>query len=857
MTNVLLKSKPIQISEAGTSVATVNVTFSPQFLALLSEHLYSSPNKAFEELISNSWDANADSVYVRIPDNLTDPNAAIWILDNGNSMDVSGFEQLWSIAKSGKRKVEENGRKQIGKFGIGKLATYVLCNELTYICKAKDSVIRIITMDYRLIDYAKSEHIDALPLKVREIKSYDELNILLNNFDFGVEVSGLIKGGVPSIKMAAGSEDEFGGQELPPVKIGDTWTLAILTTLKDDGKNIQEGWIKRLLRTALPLGNTISLDVNGEIIRPSKSNKPIAKTWIIGPDLDFDEIEIDNGTLVKINKVKSPYPHVQIEGLGELTGKATLYEQNIRGGKSDKISESNGFFVNVLGRVINPDDNLFKLADLNLSVLSQFRTTLRVDGLDKQISANRESIAESYELKVVRSLLRKLFNLARREFNKVEEKKFTEASKGRKDEINSVPVIALNDLLHRALEDKNSVPLFVDVNIENLKEEKEAWIEATKDDLGKSISTIEFNDASPNDLLAKYDLKTRQILVNKNHPFSKENSHTPEQARTLKDSAFVDLLTDAYLLNCGISNDVYYDIVQHRDRALRLIAQIRRNSASLIISTLDEWKDEAKPFEEIVGDAIEYIGLSVQRYGGSGEPEGVATAYVTPKLDDEIAAYTFTYDAKSTKHKKAQTGNVHIAGLARHRAEYKADYSLVVAPDFQNGALEKEATDNKITPMRAKTLARLVSLTVGFGPINLVKFKELFSLYTPDQVDVWVNALAEEMKGNSIIDLKIVVSALEKLVTKGKIDILGCDAIAQKYREITGKDTGRPSRTEIAQLFRGLSLVAPNAVFIDPNKGFDVFILTRPSMLIEEIKRQTKDIPANLKMGSLSETKND
>lgn len=125
------------------------------------------PTRHFEELISNSWDANATEVYVRIPGDLKLENAAIWILDNGTSMNVSGFEQLWSIASSSKRNTEIiSGRKQIGKFGIGKLATYVLANELTYICKAKDGVIRIITMDYRLIDEAKSSHIDQLPLSV-------------------------------------------------------------------------------------------------------------------------------------------------------------------------------------------------------------------------------------------------------------------------------------------------------------------------------------------------------------------------------------------------------------------------------------------------------------------------------------------------------------------------------------------------------------------------------------------------------------------------------------------------------------------------------------------------------------------
>src|SRR5258708_5498728 len=140
------------VANAGKVVDYVNVTIGPRFLELFSEHLYSSPNKAFEELVSNSWDAGADTVYIGLPENPTDPSANIWVLDNGESMDVDGLRGLWEVARSRKRLVEPmNGRPQIGKFGVGKLATYILANELTYICKAADGIIRVITMNYQRI----------------------------------------------------------------------------------------------------------------------------------------------------------------------------------------------------------------------------------------------------------------------------------------------------------------------------------------------------------------------------------------------------------------------------------------------------------------------------------------------------------------------------------------------------------------------------------------------------------------------------------------------------------------------------------------------------------------------------------
>jgi hypothetical protein len=93
----------VDVSSIGEHVDSVEVRIGPQFLNLFSEHLYSSPNKAFEELISNSWDAGATAVYVHVPDDLRRPDATIWVLDNNESMDVDGFEP------SGRLQRRQNG----------------------------------------------------------------------------------------------------------------------------------------------------------------------------------------------------------------------------------------------------------------------------------------------------------------------------------------------------------------------------------------------------------------------------------------------------------------------------------------------------------------------------------------------------------------------------------------------------------------------------------------------------------------------------------------------------------------------------------------------------------------------------
>lgn len=841
------------VAGAGEPIADIEATFSPKFLGLLSHHLYSSSsNKAFEELVTNSWDADATNVYVQVPTDISTSDAAIYILDNGRSMNFDGLADLWAIASSSKRDTGQSfERKPIGKFGIGKLATYILCNELTYICKSSDGVIRIVTMDYRLIDQAKTAHLNSVPLSVRRLSDVQEVGSILSHYSDGNTIFQILKSGIPKIQNSASPNSEFGGPDPKVTNENNTWTLAVMTSLKGKAQEIKWGWVKRMLSTALPLGSTMNIKVNDQTIEPSKYELPIVKTWQIGPGLEFNTLKLQDGEILQLKMLADPYPHILIEGLGEITGKSTLFEHSITGGKSENIGASNGFFVNVLGRVINYSDNHFKMGDqLNHSVFSRLRVTIRVDSLDDNISINRESIEEDKKLEIVRAFLYALFNLARRTNEELNETKFNEASKVVRNNTRSIPLGSMGSLLEHSVESKEPLPLFISPNRElTPTDEINEWLTETDKGEKNSILSIEFEEKAPESYLARYDIKQRKIIINKNHPFAIEHSGTDDERNMLRNVVTVELMVDIYLANCGISRETAEDVISYRDQSQRLIANITRKSAAQIVRLLIDWKSSPKPFEHIVGDAIEYLGFGVQRMGNSGEPEGVATAYITPLSEDKRAAYRFTYDAKSTTHAKAQTSNLNIAGLARHRDDHQADYALVVAPEFQEGALGKEAFNNKITPITSSTLAKLLSLRMGYGTLNLEKFKEIFSCYTPGAVDTWVESLSSQMGKESNINLRILCDAISQLATKGKIDMLSTSAIAQKYREITEEES-HPSTSEITRVLQGLALVAPNSVKIDNQRPDKVIMLNHSEMLLNEIRSNMSLVPQDLRVGA-------
>ena len=121
----------------GHETDNIEVRLSYRIVELFSEGLYTSPNKAVEELVANSFDAGAQKVHVLLSSNLNDQDATIAVFDDGEGMDQEVLKRHWLIGISNKRRLSTlpRGRQQIGKFGIGKLATYVLANRLTHISK--------------------------------------------------------------------------------------------------------------------------------------------------------------------------------------------------------------------------------------------------------------------------------------------------------------------------------------------------------------------------------------------------------------------------------------------------------------------------------------------------------------------------------------------------------------------------------------------------------------------------------------------------------------------------------------------------------------------------------------------------
>src|SRR5438094_8945521 len=87
----------------GKETTKIPVRISYRIIQLFSEGLYSSPNKAIEELVSNSFDAGATNVHAIVAPDLLATDAAIVVIDDGSGMNEDGLKEHWLIGVSNKR----------------------------------------------------------------------------------------------------------------------------------------------------------------------------------------------------------------------------------------------------------------------------------------------------------------------------------------------------------------------------------------------------------------------------------------------------------------------------------------------------------------------------------------------------------------------------------------------------------------------------------------------------------------------------------------------------------------------------------------------------------------------------------
>ena len=779
----------IDVAEAGTEIDKISVRISYQIIDLFSGHLYSSPTKAIEELVVNSFDAFANNCYIYIPDDWEAPDSRILVYDDGESMDKDGLKELWLIAECRKREKEREeeairrGRPPIGKFGIGKLASYVVGRRISHICK-KDGTYLAVTMDYSVLEGRDSRQ--ALELSIREL-SHEELATILSNV-------------IPD-----GVDFPIEGPNGP-----DTWTLVIIDKLKDRAKQIKKGRLRWVVSTALPLDPTFKVLLNDEEVKPSKIDELKHKTWVIGVDDEVAE-KLRYESFHDPTK-EPPFDRgIEIPDLGPVSGQFELYKPTITGGKAAEVGRSNGFFIIIRNRLVNLEDSLFGLHALSHQTFNRFRGEVYVDGLDNYLVADREDVTNQGH-KLLSEYLKQKFSEARSHYEKIqqlEEDIWPEATENLPGDLVKYPMIRA---LERA-DQENITPYLIRRPAPGTEEHV-------------TLHNIELEALDTDDPVGIFETETGTVKANVLHPF---RVNFPDDD-SFKNWATVETMTEAYLLDAGLDGENTRTVMEKRDRLMRILIRQGPRTASIVAQNILATTEFEKPFERACERGFRILGLDVVPLGKSGKPDGVGTAHLGISDEGEKRTYKLVYDAKTTVREKVPASNLNISAHKRHQDTYKAQYGIIVAPDYEgegeDSAAVIEARRENVTLIRAKDFANLIEAS-AVKRLPLTKLKELFeTCRSPDESEKWVQSFKEEPQ--QLPPIKLILQTVWELQTDNPKDPVSFGAIKFK-REAEFKEL---SEKTIKEWLESLERLVPNLINVQP---YFVEINQSPEIIIEHL----------------------
>lgn len=829
-------------TSVGNRVSEATVKISKRIIQLFSEGLYSSPNKAVEELVCNSFDAGARNVHVIISDDLNAEDATIVVIDDGESMDVSGLKGHWILGKSTRREKPASGRKPIGKFGIGKLATYILAGCLTHICKL-DGKIHAVTMDYNSeLSGDDDEQLlseKAVKLPIRKLTTAQAKNALRKWLRSGR--------GFDEIKLFGGGVDE-------------SWTVAIMSDLKDAGKNIQRGRLQWILRTAMPLRDDFNLYFNGTPLLPSKIEKVhLIKKWTIGDDIVQKHILAQAGHGFRESPVDATKDPVLKYGLthdilGRVAGYMELYEDELSQGKSTQIERSNGFFIYVRGRMINTNDAGFGLERdlLQHGTFSRMRAVVHIDGLDEDLRSSRETLNESERYALAKKFMHALFNLARNEWDS--HRKRSLPQKQLSDRIAGVaPSLARKPLfsaVEKAIRGEYALQ-FVSLPVcpdSTSKDEAIRRIKEKSDSDENLINDVVKEEVGRDKRWAIYNVETGVLTINLSHPFiacAQDMLANPKNSLILEMIMVGEILQESYLYYQGYPRNEIEDIISSKDELLTsLVRAMRHENASMVALRLTDARNDSNGLEEAVESAFNIMGFdSVRRLGGSGEPDGIATAPLAATEEGKMQQYKVGMEAKSGNKVSAKV--LGVSAIMRHMKKHGCDHHLVIGNGFvisEGSAMAEEirsateGTEKTITLITIDDLAKLVR-QVSAKCVGLDKLRQLFiECVKPDESRKWVDSIARQPMPD--LHYKEVLETIWKLGSKRPSEPVEYSALTN---ELTHLDSPiNISKSQAIDICRALNSMTRGGVFARDNT---VEITRRPDLILDEIRDDVQKYP--------------
>lgn len=721
----------------------VHITY--DIIRLFSEGLYQSPHKAIEELVTNGYDAGAQRVHVLLPEQAnesTQPTSALWVIDDGQGMDATGFHQLWRVADSNKANAKsQNGRAPIGQFGIGKLASYVLAWKLTHISRT-DGRLLLTSMNFRDVSSRQSDNLTPQEIELREVDEETAKTHLAEIRERDTRAWDLM---FNASKQSA------------------TWTAAGLSDFKDLYNKLHSGRLQWVLGTGLPLHTDFRIWLNRAQVNSSKERFKTIKVVALGQS---DDTAAKSLGLSKNDDGDFLFPEI-----GPVSGSASIYEKQLTTGKSGNMGRSNGFFVRVRGRVINLDDELFGLEALNHAAWSRFALEIDADGLRDHLLSSREGVRDSDSIQLFRRYLRIVFNDCRSAFEAFERQDIENLDI--EQLLSDKPSAYVTDPLLQSVRttlDTGLETFYISAPRKEVRDDREKWF----NDFAAKVndSPIEKTLFKKDGLTApalRYEPGSGRITVNVDHPFVDKLTAGDKNRNPAKLFASSEVLLEGQLQDQGVDLGAIGSFMRDRDRALRLMAGDEPPTATEVVRRLMVATRDHTALERAVGAVFQVLGFIYQLEGGNAPgADGILYARLG-RHRSQWADYSLVYDAKQTNQPSVPADKIDVASLNVFRQEEGANYGFFIAnayageadPDSRVNQKIASAQGERISLLTVEHLRRVIDIHYQHG-ITLTVLRQLFQeARTVPEVTAWIDSLEKDLTQKGRIPIRMLFAGLE------------------------------------------------------------------------------------------------
>ena len=795
--------------DPGNVVDQVSLDVDYQIIEHFSRHLYDSPNKAVEELVANGFDAFATEVLVFTPGPYTADRILVW--DDGESMDVEGLKELWWIAKSpksGERVEKRNGkeRKIIGKFGIGKLASYAVGEVISHVCRHQGEFY-LVSIDYATV-YG-SKRVQAPIIRLPEARAVELVKSLFSGF--------------------------------PPSATGmlqkDSWTLAVVEKLKV--KDLPSGRLTWVLGNGMPLRPDFSIKVNEEAVR-SRLEKKAEVDWDFGSKQVVDAIKSRWREAVKDGTVSSSVepgrqtgldpgdpsidvPFVRFPRLGQVWGRVRLFGETLLKFRTQDHGRSHGFFLIVRGRLVYPDDDKLFIPDPSFQSFYKSQFILFADDLDEALLADRQRLGlderARQELKV---LQKALSGIARTTIEERDRKQDEDQS--------THSVLPMGSRIH--YRDPLNALLFR-APVEDVANFDPATVTVERKDLGEDepISVVAFQENA--------------FHVNSRHPYYSviakrigQSKPAREFLRTFDLFAISERLLEGHLFNIGIPEDEIEEIVAWRESLFRRLAASYENTPEMIGELRRTSSIGGRGFEKALCAVFEDMGFSAEHDGGSGKKD----AFVVATVGRE--SYNFTVEAKGSGG-EVDNRTANVSGAANHRDQVAAEHALIIARKFAGFSARSDRSDQDVALLREcratghVSIMELDSLEKVHGAISRFSYplpllRDVFmTLESPRDKLSRIDGLVKPVQGFDCSKL------LNQIWKRQGSSALG-DTVA--YKSVFQEDGWREQNMGFEDFQRrlvALETLAAGRIQVDTMKR-EVCLRQSPDLILDQIEKSLR-----------------